>query len=505
MRFHRIFALLFVVVALVGCRTRGAQTPFDPNDPAKAAEALRRHLQAHPDDTAAWRDLAHIQWIHLQEVDEGLATLERLANKGDATATLSTMLAAEARMQPAAMQAKAEALIVAATQADHDAEDTAFLLAAAEVAGRTLNKIHGDLPDHDAHFAAFFVGLTLDGVPSRVSQPLISLRASIARRRSEPYSAWFEQQGCVQSWEASTLQGTLGDYELTRLDRANFAADPAAQVVPLSCVTRVWNPHQRAGVRRLRTTLNVPGDVLELDVSAQESMAVFVDGTAVHRTDVTERFPQRRRRIRLDVSPGEHELEVAMAINSARAWLLVRALDGAGAPLVAKAGKASGSAKAPGAPRSVEVDWIGLKTAGMRSGLYKPLRAALAVEGALAVGNADLAERLQPALRRAPNFAEGALVRARFERSDPSRSATMSASREQAALEQAIELRADLDAARLRLLELMLDRGDDAQALDTIESLDDGRLDAVRGELLRHRIYRARGNEHMAAEALERA
>lgn len=504
---RRAFVLLLMSCFLLlsaACRGRGTDVPFDPKHPEAAAKALRKHLKRHPDDRDAWRDLAHIEWMWLGQNASAMDTLARLAEQGDPAARLSMLIVADGRMDAEAMTRLSYASIEHAAALEGTAEQRAFANAAAEVAARTLSKVHGDLPDDDDRFVAFYEKLDRKKLPFSVAQPLVSLRAAIARRRGEDYREHFAAEGCVQAWEGTGVLGMSGDLELQRQEKTAFVPDPKVPLVPLSCVTRVWNPTTRAGIRKLRTTLDVKGDELLLDVSGQESLRLYLDGERIWRTDVTDEFPARRRRVSVPVRPGPHVLEVALSVPGEKAWLLVRATEADGTPVKATPGAPSSPAGTKGKPEVRRPPWPEAMPP-IDGRLYRPLRMLLAIDAALADGDSDRAEQLLPLLREAPAFAEGLLVEARFERDDPSRSPTVSAAREQSVLEEALRRDPGLDAAQLRLLEIMLARGDDTEAIAVLEKLPEGELRGLRGELLRFEAYRARGNEHLARQALRRA
>src|SRR5690606_5857544 len=107
--------------------------------------------------------------------------------------------------------------------------------------------------------------------------------------------------------------------------------------------------------------------------------------------------------------------------------------------------------------------------------------------------------------RAAKRFPEGHLQRARFERVDPSRASTVSSAREQRALEHALDLDPRLDAARLRLYEIMLGRGDDDEVAKALDKLPAWRLSGLEGRMLRYRVHRAAGNDHLAEAVLAEA
>jgi cellulose synthase operon protein C len=511
--------LALVTTLLLGaCKPSHSRAPFDPQDPRATVERLQKHLKRHPDDRDAWRDLAHVQWLHLAQTDVAVEILDRLAADDDVVARLSRMVLAEARHERPVLRTHAEALIRAAAKTAEGEPERELLVFSAEMAARKLADAHGDRPVDDERFAEFFDGLARDTLPYAVRLPLLSLRAGVARRRGEDYRAFYREQGCVQAWNVGPVFGTLGDLELERLPRdpaSDTATDPAANgpVIPLACAVRLWNPTTHAGVRRMRTWLDVEEGGLELNLSSEEPMRVWVDGRLVHRTDRHDRFVASRTHLRIDeerasgrvaLPPGRHLLEVAVAVPAERTWVLVRAVEGDGRPVRAHAepGPTQGAAKLHAAKIR--------ETPGLRSSellpdpIYEPLQLLLAVDGALSDGDSDRAEQLVDRLARHQQFPHGHWARARFERADPSRGATVSAAREQAAIDTALELDPALDDARLRLYELMLARGDDADVLEALASMPKGRLRGMSGDLLRYRAHRSRGDEHLAEEVLAR-
>ncbi|MGH1340597.1 MAG: hypothetical protein ACRBN8_03525 [Nannocystales bacterium] len=497
-------AVGLLLTATVACKPDPSAVPFDPSDPGAAAATLRAHLEDHPDDIEARRDLAHLEWIWLGAPDSAVGHLDKLVTQGDPGAGLTRLLIAQGRDDADTEAELAYQLLEQALSGDE-----AFVDAAAQVAARALQRGHGDRPDDDERFSAFFSKHegALTKLPFSVRQPLLSLRASIARRLGEPYEGLFEEQGCVQAWEASVLEGRLGDYELQGIDPDAFVPDPSAAVVPLSCVVRVWNPTPRSGVRTLRTTVRSDNDTIVLDISGQEAMRVWLDGTLIHRTDRTDRYAPRRTRFSVPVKPGAHVLELATSIPRDRAWVLVRAADSEGRALKATADGTKEGAGLRGAPQVRRPSWPNATAEdGPLSGpIYAPLRTYLAMDAALADGDTDIAERHLGGLDEADAFAFGWVMRALFERNDPTRPRTSSTSREQTALESAIERDPRLESAQRNLLQLLLRRGDDTEASGMLASLPKDRLRTVDGELLRHQIHGAAGEEHLARAALDRA
>jgi hypothetical protein len=270
---------MLLLVAAPACKppARATEAPLSPDTARLRAAALERRLAKEPADDAAALELAHLQWLHLRAANKAIPTLDRLAAKGDPIAQMSRMLLADARLDLREVRAQAQALIrgaarrgAASTKAADKATRTATdatevddrtRVALAELAARYLGENHGELPDDDADFLRFFAEVERLDLPIEVSQPLLSLRANLARRLDQPYLGYYDAQGCVRAWQVGELEGHLEAFELRRAasDPGAFVADPKATLTPLSCAVRTWNPIPRAGMRRLRTYLTVPG------------------------------------------------------------------------------------------------------------------------------------------------------------------------------------------------------------------------------------------------------
>ena len=510
-----LLALLPVVLlVLVGCRGAAPRPPLDASDPAALAERLEAHLKKHPEDDDARRDLAHVRWLHLGQGDAARPALDALAKRGDPLARLSRLVMAQARdeaevLQPLALAAVSDAAVANAAKLSPDHR---LRVAAAELAARLLADHHGEQPDDDERVAKFIDALPLGTLPLEVTQPLTSLRAAIARRRGEPYQAYYAAQGCVQTWTAGPMQGSRGPVELGYAKPGPLTPDPAAEVVPLACVVRVWNPSPSPGIRRVATHIHVDGakgsterQPVVLELGAEEPARFYLDGTLVHRTDDGDRYAPSRVTLRVWLPPGWHRFEIHTTISAERAWLLLRAVAEGGSPLKASAGDPGALAPTwSGRPQRVRAPWPEA-VPGIEGPIYAPLRAYLAVEDALADGDSDMAERRMGGLARAARFPEGHWMKARFERADPSRGRTVSLSREVEALERALELDPTLDAVQLRLLETKRDRGEEDEVERILRSLPKERLRSIDGELLRFSVHLGHGNEHLAEAALARA
>lgn len=514
-RLSRLAIPLLLSLASMGtlaCKPRGqTNAPQASGWQARALE-LERVVAEDPDNASAWRDLAHIRWIHLGQPAVARGLLEANAEqRGDLASRLSLVVMADARLDAAAVEKHGHALVKAAAKTPAKDPQRVFAFAAAEYTARRLAAIHGDLPGMDKRFVAMFDPLLadLDAGQAALSfaalQPLISLRAAIARRRGSDYRPFYVREGCVQDWTVGPLTGHLGPLELPTVDVGkSLVPDKDAELAQLACVVRVWNPTPGPGVRRMQAEVDVAEDAFVLEAGAEQPSRFYVDGHLVHRNDAVDRFAPDRVTLRVEVSPGKHRLDVVTTVPSERSWVMVRATDLHGKPLEARAGSgAAGVGPEPKVDRRTARWAKPLPPLGQP--LYAPLRALLEIDDALAEGDSDRAERQLLALGKAKRFADGYRTRARFERADPSRGRTVSAAREQKALQTALKLDPTLDSARLRLLRLALERGEDQDVADDLEALGPDRLRSVDGEMLRYQVLRRLDREHPAEQALARA
>lgn len=507
-------ALALAAPALPACKPKEApQGPLSAEGARDRAAALQRHLQRQPGDDGAWRELAHLQWLYLRQADKAAPILDKLAKKGDPVAQATRLFLADARLDLSTVRAQAQALIRgAASRPAADAEARRVQVGLAELAARIVSENHGMLPDDDEDFTRFFAELERAKLPVEVAQPLISLRAQIARRLDEPYLKYYDEQGCVRAWQVGPIEGSLEALELRKAaaqmksGKDAFAVDPSAVLTPLACAVRTWNLTPRGGMRRMRTTLDVPGDSLILGLSSQEPMRVYLDGAPVFRSDRSDRWVPEENLLRLQVAPGPHRLEVHTAAAREKTWVLVRATDAAGRPIAARADGPAGAAGPMPAPTRVGRHDF-LRDRGPLAGpSYAPLRAYLATADALAEGDTDAAEQHARVLARdGEDFPEGHVLIAAFEIADPTRERTASTSRQREALEAALALDPGLDRARVRLLELDLEKGEAGEVIDALDALPTHALRHVPGEMVRFQAYLTRGNEPLAEAALARA
>ncbi len=493
--------VMVAVIAVAACRAQPTKTPGTLAGARQEAARLEAHLRRHPDDGEAWRDLALIQWAYLGQPQAARKTLDRLSGQGDIYGAGAALVMAWARDDAARTWIHAERILEAVSA--HPRPDPS-LIALGDLAVRRLGEVRGERAGDDERLAALYERLATDRMPYRVRQPLLSLRAALARRQEAPYRQYFAAQGCVQVWDVGPVEGTVGALDLRAVEGRAFQVDADAALARLACVVRVWNPTVRAGVRRLRTAVAVAGDMLRLELAAETQARVYVDGTLVHRTDRTDRWTAKYTTLEIPVRPGRHQIRVAVAVPEERAWILVRATEANGDPVrVLADGGGTGTGLA-GQPTIVGVPWASAPEP-LEGPYHRPFALALALEDALEADDPDRAESLGAQLRRTETFPEGMWLVAKMERADPSRGRTASATREQRALHRALELDPTLDAARRRALAIQRGRGEDAEVREALEDLEDQHLDSVAGHLFRWRVYRALGNELQARAALDRA
>ncbi|MCH9680852.1 MAG: tetratricopeptide repeat protein [Deltaproteobacteria bacterium] len=498
--------LLISLVPLTACRGAAPMPPLDPADPQALEKHLVDRLAADPEDTAARRDLAHLRWIHLGQTDAAIPDLDRLAQSGDPLARVSRMIIARSRGELDVLQEQAFNALRAGATATSDDASYRLVTAVARHAAQVVGDQHGDREGDDERFVQLYEALDISALPFEVAQPLMSLRAAIARRQGEAYRPYYRSQGCVQQWAAGPMIGSRGAVELSHTSTEPLVnPEQAWTVVPLACVVRVWNPSPSPGVRRLETFIEAPGGPVLLNLGAAEATRFYLDGQVLHRNDGIDRHAPVRSTLRVELAAGWHRIQVHTTVPSERAWVMLRALDASGTPLHVDASPPGSLATAwSGRPARVRGPWPDA-VPGVEGPLYAPLRDYLAVDEALTQGNADLAERQVAQLDRAKQFAQGYFVRARFERADPSRGRTVSVSREVEALERSLELDPAQDAVHLRLLALRRDRGEEAEVSRELQELPADRLAGVDGQLLRFSVFLAQGNEHRAEQALAQA
>ena len=449
------------------------------------------------------RELAHLYWFHTGAPQKAHALLESLADTGDVVAASSAMIIDDGLLDGSHVVRHARQVIDAAI-VEANPRRIRDLDGLAELAARLLANYLGDARSDEEEFVEWYQTLAIDRLPFATRQLLISKRAAIARISGKGFREHYRRQGCVQQWQAGPVEGSLGDLELSRYGPDDFPSTRGVgAVVPLSCVVRLWNPNARSGVRRLRTYLDVKDELLVLNFSSENPIHAYLDGTLLWRNDATTHWPSRHVVLHVPVKRGVHELVVTAAVPHENAWLLVRASDGKGSVIETRPSAATSPVAALEPVRSLP-PWP-RATGVLANPSYAPLRYYLALEDAVADGDTDRAEAFAHVLEQWPTFAHGQRLVARFEDKDPSRGRTISATREREALERALKADPSLDAARLRLYEMQLERGEDKQVASDLRGLADDRLRTLRGELLRWRIHLSRGSEYAASNALDRA
>ncbi len=506
------------LLSLTGCRATPTNVPLAEEAARAKAVALHEHLERHPGDRDVRRELGFLHWMHLGASDDAVTVLSPLVGTetADPAALYALAEIAHSRMQPETVWAHAKRLLALATIDEptnrRGESSRALAQALSEPVMRLVDDIHGERIGDDAQFVTFYDSLPISRLPVDSARTLTSLRARIARRRGEDYLGFYDRQGCVRSWSVGVVEGRLGAMELSLREAAgtSFVEDSDAEATALSCAVRLWNPSPRSGIRRLRSTLDVAGEVIALQLSSQHPMRAYIDGLQVYASDGVDRWPLRNATVQIAVEPGPHLLEVRTVIPNERSWMLVRATDLQGKALPAHSGgDEQPSALSPAAVQPLRALWPDLDSRfgdQLHGSTYVQLRHHLALEDALAEGDSDRAERLAAALAPiAGQFAEAQLLLGEFEDADPSRGRGASRTRQRRFVQRALELSPAMDRSRLQLLAMDFEREEVADVIRSLQNLPGGVLDHVAGNLFRWRVYRDRGNEYLAEEALLRA
>ncbi|HVI01406.1 MAG TPA: hypothetical protein VM869_21960, partial [Enhygromyxa sp.] len=513
---------LLALPITTGCRPKLRDSiAFDQAAAADHAAKLEKWLEKHPDDHEARLELAHVYWLHLASSDKAVEQLDQLTALPlpPPLARYSRAVIAQGRLDLERTWAESVALLKEATQHEKR-RDRALALALASPLARMLDTLEEMQPGGDDQFIALFDGLDLDAHRGETVEQLVSTRADIARRRGEDWRPYYAREGCVQDWLVGPVEGFRGPLELARLEvDRSFEADPAAKPTQLSCAFRVWNPEPRSGIRRLRTTVEVPAgeSQFRLAIGAQYPSRVYVNDSLIWASDRTDEYPAQSPTFVIPSGPGVQRVEIRTAIPGERAWMVVRATDMHGRPLKVQAdAERSGewryvapAEQAPeaGAEALLEIQpWIDLLP---RTAVYAPLETFFALEDALADADTDRAEQAATELReQSDSFADAHQLLADFELRDPSRGKTSSATRQQAELEQALDIDAKHARAELELLAMRLNRGELEEVIEALEAIPDGKIPGsgrLHLEMLRYRAYRQRGSDFQAERALAAA
>lgn len=521
--FHAAVLVSTLALPLVtGCRPQLRDAiEFDQSAAAEHANKLEKWLAKHPDDHQARLELAHVYWLHLAATERAIDHLDQLTAlpTPPPLARYSRAMIAQGRLDLDRTWAEATALLREASTHEKR-RDRALALALSSPAARMLEVLEEMVPGGADQFVALYDSLDLDAHRGETVEQLVSTRADIARRRGEDWRPYFARQGCVQDWVVGPVEGYRGPLELSRLEvDRSFKADPQAKPTQLSCAFRVWNPEPQSGIRRLRTTVEVPAgeSQFRLALGAQYPSRVYVNDSLIWASDRTDEYPAQSPTFVLPTGPGVQRIEIRTAIPSERAWMIVRATDLRGRPLKVKADAeqkgewryVAPSEQAPeaGAEQLLEIQpWTELipKTA-----VYAPLESLFQLEDALADADTDRAEQFASELReQADSFADAHQLLADFEFRDPSRGKTSSAARQQAELEQALAIDPAHARSQLEILAMRLNRGELQEVIEALEDIAEGQVagsGALHLEMLRYRAYRQRGSDFQAERALAAA
>ncbi|RMG97617.1 MAG: hypothetical protein D6705_08275 [Deltaproteobacteria bacterium] len=502
----RDWMLVLLVVIVVGACTHRKWRSVVPSDVVRAKEAeayWTRRLQRRPEDVEARTERGLVRLVALGDTKGARADLARVPATADPMAAFARLLMADQRLEFEDVLDLADAVVPHARGRDLSDDWTWVAASIAAYAEEAADEV----PDGRKRLRALMARLDLEDLPMVVRRPLLSAEGAWRRIEGGDVDAVYRRQGCVKEFAAGPLLGHHGALDLPDVGHEAWRGDGTrAPVVALSCAVRLWNGTLHPGVRVVATDLAVEHGPLRLEAAAEGAFRIYVDGHLVERTDVRDRYPAKWRTLAVEVPAGTHRVVAAVAVEDAAAWFVLRAHDGRGRPLVGR--PSDPAVKAPEGPPP-KVRRIVPPSRSFR-GVSGPYRAevhrALRLAHALAEGDSDAAERLATALRqRAPRFAEGRVLTARFEALDPSRAATISRSREERDLRAALEIDPELEAVRVRLLQYELERGNGDEVRAELRRLPEGALDSVPGLVFAARVHRTAGDEVSARKAMQRA
>lgn len=488
------------LLAAVACKPKSTTSPDDAEALAARIAALRAHVAEHPDDGDAWRDLGHLYWLHAESPAEAVPIFDRLSAQDDPVARLSRAVIADARMEYELVVEHTTALLRFA--AFHPDDRTAVQLA--EPAARLLAGALESVRNGDDVVVALTNEIDERKLSPEAAQRLISLRASIDRRKGRDYRQHFAAQGCTQAWEIGRPEGRVGTIDLARRNPSDggFVRDDAAVVGELACTVRVHNPLPQPIVRRMQTVIDAPTGALVIELAAQQPMRAYLDGQLILATDGADRAPASHHWFDVTVAPGPHELEIHVVIPDTRTWVLSRVTSADGVALTTRPG---GLEPMPAGDVVATRRVAAYPAEGtVASDIYDPWRTFLRLEDALADGDdyrAGVIVRKQPKLE----FASGQLLLARHHRRDGSRPRALRDSDAAHADQAALDLDEAADRARLSVLDTQLDRGEGEAVVAALERVPAGRLESIEADLFRMRVFLERGSEALAEAALEQA
>lgn len=311
-----------------------------------------------------------------------------------------------------------------------------------------------------------------------------ALRSLIGKSRrlaGKPFAFAHRQQGCVQSFDVTPVQGALGDLSLSRADLSgpwNHAKGEAAPVFPLACAVRVWNPTQDAGFVGLQSdfTLQKAGMVLSFHTPA--TARIWFDGQEIWRNDQDSALSPRSQELLINAKPGRHRLKIALSIPGDKEWLVVRATDLEGNAL-----------KAQPANLSHTIPPAKLLVTDLNKGVTKRCRAQLgvrpaidplliepwvthcALSAALHRYDRETAFSLAPKIEQFENFAEGVALLADTDLQNTELPRGLAKSAASQKLAKAVELDPGLLGLSLALAQNRSSRGQASQVRQELAAM----------------------------------
>jgi tetratricopeptide (TPR) repeat protein len=477
-------------------------------------EALQKELKKNPGDIEVQRSLALLHWLHRDDTQEARSMLTRLANeKGDRTAHYALMIMAAARDHTDEFWTHATALVASAARPAGSAQKGRWRDPMAQQAVVMMSSRIEERHNGAAQVEALIASTQAQELPIEVRETLVSILARQERAQGKDYRASYAASGCVQSFALSEVEGSFGALDLFHHDPKKAAVMSDDSVVPLSCSVRVWNPEPEPGFRRLFSEFEVPKSRhVVAQIAADAPLRIFVDGMPVGDDALRFRYVARQRRFELELDPGLHRLEIALAVPNERSWILLRLVDENGQPLKTRKPNAI-SRQSPGnaakfVARESDAGSTStcndLRTAA-RPGIADPLVEVCEIERA--IHDVDV-ERGQPAaarLGRYSAFAEGQWMAARWWINDISLDPDTQQSRSYALLEPLIKKHPEVEAALALELATRWSRGEKVEVVRMIEGLAKHQLASLSGWLFRHKVFVANGNEVLAQNALAQA
>ena len=183
---------------------------------------------------------------------------------------------------------------------------------------------------------ARLLALSRAGLPWLAQLQVAELTTDIARRRADAglLAAEARRAGCVAE---AHLHGVLG-----RLPRLDLEASEAAlrpddrPLVASGCRLLVPAVEGHAGVRLIRTSVQVPAGRYDLVLSYAGSALVRVDGGAWHRHGVAAVYGPRASALRVKLAAGRHALEVRLGTFGGATDFTLAAFPAVDAPAVAE-------------------------------------------------------------------------------------------------------------------------------------------------------------------------